>query len=92
MAAAAFLAGCTANSSQQPAEQHIRHVPVTEVRMLDTTFYHEYVAGIQAVKNIELRARVSGFLEEIYDHLLSRSVFFVGTGFGGYRRRRRSAL
>ncbi|MEQ9443717.1 MAG: efflux RND transporter periplasmic adaptor subunit [Cyclobacteriaceae bacterium] len=34
--------------------------------MKDTTLYREYVADIQAVQNVELRARVQGFLERIY--------------------------
>lgn len=66
LAALLLLAGCTANSNQQASEEPVRSVPVTEVSILDTVFYHEYVAGIQAVKNVELRARVTGFLEEIY--------------------------
>lgn len=32
----------------------------------DTTYTREFVAAIQSVQNIEVRARVSGFLEKIY--------------------------
>jgi membrane fusion protein (multidrug efflux system) len=34
--------------------------------MKDTVLAHEYVADIQAVQNVELRARVAGFLDRIY--------------------------
>jgi membrane fusion protein (multidrug efflux system) len=41
-------------------------LPVTHVIMKDTNLFREYVADIQAVQNVELRARVQGFLERIY--------------------------
>ena len=41
-------------------------LPVTNVLMKDTNLYREYVADIQAIQNVELRARVQGFLERIY--------------------------
>ena len=41
-------------------------LPVTNVLMKDTNLFREYVADIQAVQNVELRARVQGFLERIY--------------------------
>lgn len=41
-------------------------LPVRQVIARDTILHHEYVADIQAVRNVELRARVEGFLEEIY--------------------------
>ena len=39
---------------------------MTNVLMRDTNLYREYVADIQAIQNVELRARVQGFLEKIY--------------------------
>ena len=39
---------------------------MTEVISKDTVLQHEYVADIQAVQNVELRARVPGFLEKVY--------------------------
>ncbi|AHM60370.1 RND family efflux transporter MFP subunit [Flammeovirgaceae bacterium 311] len=41
-------------------------LPVTQVIAKDTILHYEYVADIQAVRNVELRARVEGFLEKIY--------------------------
>lgn len=33
---------------------------------MDTTIYKEYIADIQATKNVEIRSRLTGFLERIY--------------------------
>ena len=41
-------------------------LPVTTVEARDTVIYRSYVADVQAVRNVELRARVPGFLEKIY--------------------------
>ncbi|MBC6605755.1 efflux RND transporter periplasmic adaptor subunit [Hymenobacter sp. BT188] len=41
-------------------------LPVTRLVARDTVLTREYVADIQAVRNVELRARVAGFLEKIY--------------------------
>jgi len=47
-------------------QQEVQNLPVTQVLMRDTTLHREYVADIQAIQNVELRARVPGFLERIY--------------------------
>jgi RND family efflux transporter MFP subunit len=43
----------------------IPSLPVVEVIQKDTILQTDYVADIQAVKNVEVRARVQGFLEKI---------------------------
>ena len=64
---ASFIAlafgSCTQTSKNESASDMPRSVPVAHVTVLDTTIYNEYVADIQAVKNVEVRARLSGFLE-----------------------------
>ena len=54
----------------QPEEsgksKKIQTLPVTSIIMKDTIMHHEYVADIQAIQNVELRARVEGFLDRIY--------------------------
>jgi RND family efflux transporter MFP subunit len=40
--------------------------PVTEVIAIDTFIYTDYVAEINALQNVEIRARVAGYLEKIY--------------------------
>lgn len=40
--------------------------PVTRPILLDTVFTREYVADIQSMQHVEIRARVNGFLEKIH--------------------------
>src|ERR1041384_1167385 len=39
---------------------------VTTLALIDTTSYTEYSAEIHAIQNVELRAKVSGYLDEIH--------------------------
>lgn len=61
-----FMAACSKHDTPKDNEVTLRVLPVTNVLMKDTNLYREYVADIQAVQNVELRARVQGFLEKIY--------------------------
>ena len=63
-----FLAAC---GDEKPVNENAsiaapKVLPVTHVLVKDTNLFREYVADIQAVQNVELRARVQGFLERIY--------------------------
>lgn len=40
--------------------------PVISLKSIDTSLFQSYVADIQAVQNVEIRNRVTGFLEKIY--------------------------
>ncbi len=60
-----FLSACT-EKAQGVKETKLQSLPVTKIMVKDTTLHHSYVADIQAVQNVELRARVQGFLERIY--------------------------
>ncbi len=63
----ALLAGsCTVKSTENTAKAVERQVPVVSLTVMDTTIYKEYIADIQARKNVELRSRLSGFLEKVY--------------------------
>lgn len=59
------LDSCTektvANNENSEAEQ----LPVTRLQTIDTVIGYNYVADIQALRNVEIRARVHGFIEEI---------------------------
>lgn len=61
-----FIAGCSAKSQMEEEQAADMVLPVIEVFAKDTVLQREYVADIQAVQNVELRARVSGFLERVY--------------------------
>lgn len=51
----------TSNSTTQ-----VKAVPVTKLVQMDTVIYKEYIADIQSQRNVELRSRLTGFLNKIY--------------------------
>ncbi|MFP4292451.1 MAG: efflux RND transporter periplasmic adaptor subunit [Cyclobacteriaceae bacterium] len=53
-------------SAENFQETAIRKLPVTSLMPKDIMLHHEYVADIQAIQNVEIRARVKGYLEKIY--------------------------
>ena len=61
-----ILWGCTTNGNTNNKKEKAQPFPVTKLVMKDTLLKHNYVAGLQAVRNVEIRARVNGFLEKIY--------------------------
>ncbi|MFD1771851.1 efflux RND transporter periplasmic adaptor subunit [Sphingobacterium suaedae] len=65
MGLALAINSCTVNSTESKSEP-VRQVPVAGLTVMDTTIYKEYIADIQATRNVELRSRLSGFLEKIY--------------------------
>jgi RND family efflux transporter MFP subunit len=58
------LSSCADSQSKQTnvTEQY----PVTSPIVIDTTLSTDYVAEINAVQNVEIRARVKGYLDKIY--------------------------
>ncbi|MBS1589826.1 MAG: efflux RND transporter periplasmic adaptor subunit [Bacteroidetes bacterium] len=47
-------------------QQNVLNTPVTRVVQKEIILDKTYVADIQAARNVELRSRISGFLEKIY--------------------------
>ena len=47
-------------------KESISKYPVTTAMLIDTSYPKEYVAQIQSVQNVEIRAKVKGYLENIY--------------------------
>lgn len=62
---ATFIAGCAEKEDKKETTEVIE-VPVIELQYSDTSLHQNYVADVQAVKNVEIRSRVNGFLEKIY--------------------------
>lgn len=60
---AGSLIGC--KKEEQKAEL-TPEFPVTRVIHRDTILYQEYVGDINALRNVEIRARVQGYLDHIY--------------------------
>lgn len=63
--AAVIIASCSGNKEKNE-EPETTEVPVITLQKKDTSFHQDYVADIQSVKNVEIRARVDGFLDRIY--------------------------
>ena len=61
-----ILSSCNSQEVQSKNKQTVQELPVIKLVTLDTVIYKEYVADIQAIKNVEIRARVEGFLDVIY--------------------------
>ncbi len=61
-----IIASCkNKENSESEANQAVNEYPVIEVVAKDITSKLEYVADIHAVQNVEIRARVEGYLEAI---------------------------
>jgi membrane fusion protein (multidrug efflux system) len=58
-----WLAGCGPTPG---ATTNSDTFPVTSPLVMDTAIVQEYVAEINAVQNVEIRARVKGFIEKIH--------------------------
>lgn len=60
-----IMAGCAGNKTENETPE-ISEVPVIKLQQTDTSFHLDYVADIQSVKNVEIRARIDGFLDKIF--------------------------
>lgn len=62
-----FTASCSTQSKDTTeSKDSIPTIPVTELKTQKTELHREYVGDIHAVKNVEIYARVKGYLEEVY--------------------------
>lgn len=60
-----LITSCSSKPNQDNSEAG-KKIPVTTVVEKDVSLDRVYVADIQAIQNVELRSRVSGFLEKIH--------------------------
>ncbi len=58
--------------------------PVTNPLVADTSYTVEYVANVQSIRNIELRARIAGYLDQVYidegEHVSKGQILFSING------------
>jgi RND family efflux transporter MFP subunit len=59
-----LFSACSYNKENNNKQQE--KYPVTSPIILDTTLTQEYVADIHAIQNVEIRARVKGFIDKIH--------------------------
>ena len=60
------IVGLSACHSKPEQKSEAGKYPVTTPLVMDTSFVKEYVAEIQSLKNIEIRAKVKGYIESIH--------------------------
>ncbi len=60
-----FQAGCSAKGHPDNNKQEPVKLPVLTIQQLDTLLVKSYVADIQALQNVEIRAKVPGFIDQI---------------------------
>src|SRR5690606_24486503 len=63
---AVSIIACTGDAKEINDTNTIPTAPVASIVELDTTIHQDYVANIQAFKNVEIRSRLKGFLDKIY--------------------------
>ncbi|WP_109610915.1 efflux RND transporter periplasmic adaptor subunit [Mucilaginibacter oryzae] len=69
LAIAIYVTGCSSkaqSTEEETAATDTLQLPVFTLDRQDTVIQKSYVADIQALRNIEIRSRVRGFLEKIY--------------------------
>ncbi|WP_051359998.1 efflux RND transporter periplasmic adaptor subunit [Adhaeribacter aquaticus] len=59
-----LITSCSANKKE--ATQVKEKFPITQPLVLDTVYTKEYVAEIQSIQNVEIRAKIPGFIEKIH--------------------------
>ena len=60
-----LLEACSGSDKKNKKEE-LTEVPVITLNVKDTTLAFNYVADIQASQNVEVRARVQGFIDKIF--------------------------
>ncbi len=63
LAGASLLLACGKKQEKQTAESE--SFPVIELRSRDTLLQKEYVTQIQAIRNVEIRSKVNGYLDRV---------------------------
>ena len=62
-----FLSACSTKSETvSDQKDSLLTIPVTELKPQKTDLHREYVGDIHAMRNVEIYARVKGYLEEVY--------------------------
>ncbi|WP_138989528.1 efflux RND transporter periplasmic adaptor subunit [Larkinella sp. C7] len=61
----AFITGCS-SQAEEKTEVEKPALPIFEITRQSTTLQREYAGNVEAVRNVEIRARVGGFLDKIH--------------------------
>ncbi|GGB84361.1 RND transporter [Flavobacterium suaedae] len=66
MLALLLVSACGKKEQQAPQAQGPMPFPVETVKRQDATIYQEYTANLEGQQNVEIRPKVTGFIEKIY--------------------------
>ncbi|SEJ08482.1 membrane fusion protein, multidrug efflux system [Cyclobacterium xiamenense] len=66
LSACSVICSCSEKEKSVTGTAAIKEFPVIQVVAKDTILHRDYVADIKAIQNVELRARVEGFLERVF--------------------------
>ncbi|MBL4678548.1 MAG: efflux RND transporter periplasmic adaptor subunit [Mucilaginibacter sp.] len=61
-----FIYGCAGGNASDKKKDEAPAFPVFTLQQKDTVLQTGYVADVQAIKNVEVRTRVKGFIEKIF--------------------------
>ncbi|WP_234733674.1 efflux RND transporter periplasmic adaptor subunit [Tellurirhabdus bombi] len=65
LAISTLLASCTTQEKEKESTEK-QAFPVIELTEQATTLQREYVGDLEAIRNVEIRARVAGFLDKVF--------------------------
>ncbi|MFN8355427.1 MAG: efflux RND transporter periplasmic adaptor subunit [Spirosomataceae bacterium] len=65
MASVLMLTGACSGSKDKPPKTQEKY-QITSPLIIDTTYHTDYVSDIHSVRNVEIRARVKGYIEAIH--------------------------
>ena len=54
------------SSKDKKPTQQIENFPITSPIVIDTTLHTDYIAEIKAIQNVEIRARIKGYLDKVF--------------------------
>ena len=66
MLALLLVSACGKKEQQAPQAQGPMPFPVETVKRQDATIYQEYTANLEGQQNVEIRPKVTGFIQKIY--------------------------
>lgn len=66
LSSAILMTVSACNNTNKKRPQLAQEIPTVSVEKKDIKLDHLYVSDIQAIRNVEIRSKVSGFLEAIY--------------------------
>lgn len=61
-----YMCACKTGNTADTGITEVPSVPVIQILQKDTNVHSNYVTAIEAKRNVEIRAKVPGFLEKIY--------------------------